>query len=135
MAEKANNGSAKKEQYQRARTEFDSLKIEEKAVFMVEAAFSTLAHGIESFGNFFSDQVDKMYTDEGGEPAEEKNDAAKDEPAKAAPKKAAAKKTTSRTTRKTTRKTAPKTTQKSTARKSTSTRSRSKKDPTDSTDE
>ena len=61
MAEKAKNN---KEQYRQARDEFDSLKIEEKAIFLVESTFSMLAHGIEAVGNVFSEQVNKMYQEE-----------------------------------------------------------------------
>lgn len=60
------------EQYRRAREEFDSLKIEEKAIFMVESAFSMLAHGIEAIGNVFSEQVDKMTATEKEKPAQPK---------------------------------------------------------------
>lgn len=72
------------EQYRKVRDEFDALKIEEKAIFMVESAFAMLAHGIESIGNVFSEQVNKVCEDE---------DEAEKAPAK--PKrKAPAKKTT-----------------------------------------
>lgn len=98
MAEKAKNN---KEQYRQARDEFDSLKIEEKAIFLVESTFSMLAHGIESIGNVFSEQINNMYED--GE-AEEK---AEEKPASK----------TRKTTRKTTRK------------RSTTTRTRRKTTP------
>ena len=61
MAEKAKNN---KEQYRQARDEFDSLKIEEKAIFLVESAFSMLAHGIEAIGNVFSEQINNIYQEE-----------------------------------------------------------------------
>ena len=61
MAAKANNTAGKKnEQYRQARDDFDALKIEEKAIFLVESAFSMLAHGIESVGNVFSEQINKV---------------------------------------------------------------------------
>ena len=69
MAEKAKNN---KEQYRQARDEFDSLKIEEKAIFLVESTFSMLAHGIEAVGNVFSEQINKMYQEEEAEEKEEK---------------------------------------------------------------
>ena len=77
------------EQYRKAREEFDDLAIEEKAVFMVESAFSMLALGIESVGNVFSDLINKVYK------AEE--DEAADAPEKASTRKAQASKKTTRT--------------------------------------
>lgn len=100
MAAKANNTADKnKEQYRQARDEFDALKIEEKAVFLVESAFSMLAHGIESVGNVFSEQINKVYEEED-----------KEEEEKPKPKAAPRKKTTTRkrTTTSRSRKTAPK---------------------------
>ena len=61
MAEKEKNN---KEQYRQARDEFDALKIEEKAVFLVESTFSMVAHGIESIGTVFSDQINTIFRDE-----------------------------------------------------------------------
>jgi hypothetical protein len=87
------------EQYRRARDEFDALKIEEKAIFMVEAAFSMLAQGIESIGNLFSEQVNKVYEDQAEEEKEQKDPKSKNETAgKKTPRKRS---TTSRTKKET----------------------------------
>ncbi len=71
MAENAKNN---KEHYHQVRDEFDSLKIEEKAAFLVESTFSMLVHGIEAVGKVFSEQINKVYEEEGTaeEKAEEK---------------------------------------------------------------
>ena len=77
-------------QYRKAREEFDGLAIEEKAIFLVESAFSMLARGIEAIGDVFSEQVNKVYE------AEEKEEA----PEKPAPRKTQARKKTTKTPRK-----------------------------------
>ncbi len=100
MAEKENNN---KEQYRQARDEFDSLKIEEKAIFLVESTFSMLAHGIEAVGNVFAEQVNNMYKDE--EEAEE------------APKPAPKKRTTTRKSTSTRKRTTSTRTRKSNTKK------------------
>ena len=82
------------EQYRKAREEFNDLKIEEKAIFLVESAFSMLAHGIEAVGNVFSEQIDKVYESE--EEAEEKAPPKKTTRRKAAPRKKTTKRTSSR---------------------------------------
>ncbi len=83
MAEQTKNT---REEYRQARDRFDSLKIEEKAIFLVESAFSMLAHGIESLGNLFSEQINKAYQE-----AETKEPAAKKE-TKTPPKKSTTRK-------------------------------------------
>lgn len=110
MAEKAKKD---KEQYRQARDEFDSLNIEEKAIFLVESTFSMLAHGIEAFGAVFSEQINKVYQEE-GEEEEEKASKTPPKARKTTTRKTAARKTAARKT--TTRKTA--------SEKSTSTRTR-----------
>lgn len=47
-----------KEAYNEARSAFDGLKIEEQAIFLVEAAVSMLAHGIEQIGAMMARQFD-----------------------------------------------------------------------------
>ena len=94
MAEKAKNN---KEQYRQARDEFDSLKIEEKAIFLVESAFSMLAQGIEAVGTVFSEQINKVYQDK---------EEVKKEETKAPPKRKST--TRKRTTSTRTKKTPPK---------------------------
>ncbi len=79
-----------REEYRQARDQFDSLKIEEKAIFMVESAFSMLAYGIESLGNLFSEQINKVYQE-----AETKAPKAEKE-SKAASKKSTTKSSTTR---------------------------------------
>ncbi len=110
MAEKAKNN---REQYRQARDEFDSLNIEEKAIFLVESTFSMLAHGIEAVGTVFSEQINKVYQDE--EEAEENKEAKAPPKARktaaqktAARKRAARKTTVKKTTTARTRKTTPK---------------------------
>ncbi len=50
-----------KEEYQRARSAFDSLRVEDKAVFVLEAAVTTLARGIESAGAALADVVQQAF--------------------------------------------------------------------------
>ena len=94
MAEKAKSN---KEQYRQTRDGFDSLKIEEKAIFLVESAFSMLAHGIEAVGSVFSEQINKVY---------QKEEEVKEKETKTPPKKRTT--TRKRTTSSRTKKTPPK---------------------------
>ena len=50
-----------KEQYDKARSEFDQLKPEDKAVFLVEAVVSTMARGVEQFGRVVVDELDRIF--------------------------------------------------------------------------
>ena len=50
-----------KEQYEKARREFEELRIEDKAVFLVEAAAATLARGVERFGSAVVDEMDRAF--------------------------------------------------------------------------
>jgi hypothetical protein len=52
---------ARKEQYKRARTDFEDLEIEDKAVFLLEATVTTIARGIEQFGRVVSDQINDAF--------------------------------------------------------------------------
>lgn len=108
--------------YKRTREAFDDLKIEDKALFLVEAAVSTVARAVEHAGRVLAHELDAVFEklsdlgrphQNGEAEAEEEQDkeeeatATKAAPKKAAPKKAAAKKTTTRkrsTSRKTTKK-------------------------------
>ena len=77
----ATQAKQKNQHYSKAREEFDRLKIEEKAIFLVESAFSMLAQGIEAVGNLFSEQIDKVYKSAEGE-AEPSSEPAKKRPAR-----------------------------------------------------
>ncbi len=46
--------------YGEAKDAFDTLELEEKALFIVEAAFSTVLKGLEEFTSAISDTVDEM---------------------------------------------------------------------------
>jgi hypothetical protein len=92
----------KSEAYQSLRSAFDELEVDEKALFLVEAAMSMVAHGAREAGNVVSkvvdDIVDNIKTEsEDGDPEEDgsKGDASaeNEEPApKAAPRKRASRK-------------------------------------------
>lgn len=92
MAEKAKNT---KEEYRQARDRFDSLKIEEKAIFLVESAFSMLAQGIEALGSMFSEQINKVYEETETKAADSEKEK-QTPPKKTAARKTAAKKATTK---------------------------------------
>lgn len=48
--------------YQHVRDAFDELKIEDKAVFLLEAGVTTLVRGIEQFTRFVASEVDKAFS-------------------------------------------------------------------------
>lgn len=50
-----------KEQYDRVRQEFDQLRTEDKAVFLVEAVASTLARSVEQVGRAIADEFDRAF--------------------------------------------------------------------------
>lgn len=98
----------RKQQYSQARDAFDDLRVEDKALFLVEAAVSTIARGLEEAGRIIGKSLDDVFGGDGaaGEPPEAAP--AEPEAPAEAPK---AKKTTARkksTTRKATRKSPPK---------------------------
>ena len=115
MAEKTKNT---KEEYRQARDRFDSLKIEEKAIFLVESAFSMLAQGIEALGSMFSEQINKVYEEAETKAADSEKEK-QTPPKKTAAKKAAPKKAT--TKRRTTKRS-------STAKKGTTNKGTPKKE-------
>ena len=78
--------------YKQARDAFDGLKMEEKAVFLVESVVHTLARGLEDAGKAVADAF------EGAFQSMKEEEAAEEAP----PKKTTRKKTT-RTTKRTTR--------------------------------
>lgn len=49
------------EQYREARRRFDDLRIEDKAVFLLESTVSTLARGIEEFSRAVGDSLEKAF--------------------------------------------------------------------------
>lgn len=52
---------ARRERYDRARSEFDHLRIEDKAVFLIEATVSTMARALEEAGTAFASEVDSWF--------------------------------------------------------------------------
>ncbi len=50
-----------REQFDKTRHEFDQLRTDEKAVFLVEAVASTLARGVEQFGKVVVDEIDRIF--------------------------------------------------------------------------
>lgn len=49
------------EQYNRLRDDFDTLAVEDKALFLLEATVSTLVRGIESFGKALGDELEHVF--------------------------------------------------------------------------
>lgn len=110
--------------YKRTREAFDDLKIEDKAIFLVEAAIATVARGVEQAGRVLARELDALFdrlSDLAQPPGDgdvEEEDvgvdeappppAAKEAPRKATPKKPAPKKTTAPRTRSTAKKQAKK---------------------------
>lgn len=116
--------------YKQAREAFEGLKVEEKAIFLIEASVHTVARGVEEGFRALATEVNSWFDheeeDEEGAKAEETTDSA--EPAEEAP-----------ASEEVTEEPAPeppkKTTKRSTSRRSTSSRrTTKKKDDSDSTD-
>ena len=61
-----------RKQYYRAREAFDDLKIEDRAVFLLEATVATVARGVEEVGRALADELDRFFrssrTEEAGAP-------------------------------------------------------------------
>ena len=53
---------AHSKQYRQAREAFDDLKIEDRAVFLLEATVSTVARGIEDAGRALANELDRMFS-------------------------------------------------------------------------
>lgn len=49
------------EAYERARDAFDDMKIEDRAVFLIEATVSTIARGIDQAGRAVADELDRLF--------------------------------------------------------------------------
>ncbi|HEX7070025.1 MAG TPA: hypothetical protein VF190_04440 [Rhodothermales bacterium] len=49
------------EQFDKARREFDQLRAEDKAIFLLEATVSTIARGVEQFGQVVVDEIDRAF--------------------------------------------------------------------------
>lgn len=47
--------------YEAARAEFDRLRVEEKALFLVEAAFVTVGRGLEAAGETLAKEMDGLF--------------------------------------------------------------------------
>lgn len=71
------------EQYREARRRFDDLKMEDKAVFLLESTVSTLARGIEEFSRAVADSLEKTF--EEAERRREKQQQKEEEPRPAPP--------------------------------------------------
>lgn len=69
---------ARKEQYERARSEFGNLRVEDQAVFLVEAAVSTVARGIEAVGKAVASELDTLFHQEPSDPQGEPKTKPKD---------------------------------------------------------
>ena len=52
--------------YDRTRRQFDDLRLEDKAVFLVEATAGTLARGLEEAGHAVADSLDGLFRRPGG---------------------------------------------------------------------
>ena len=52
---------AHSKQYRQAREAFDHLKIEDRAVFLLEATVSTVARGVEDAGRVLANELDRMF--------------------------------------------------------------------------
>ncbi|GEM_PF-3237974 len=55
-------GQERKERYRRVRSEFDDLETEDKVLFLMEAAVSTIARGVDEFGRAVSDELNKAFS-------------------------------------------------------------------------
>ncbi len=49
------------EEYERARSAFDDLKLEDRAVFLIEATVSTIARGVDKVGRVLADELDRLF--------------------------------------------------------------------------
>ena len=54
------SGNARSEAYNRLRQEFDSLAVEDKAIFLLESTMTTMVRGIESFGRMIGDELERI---------------------------------------------------------------------------
>jgi hypothetical protein len=68
--------TSRKREYREAQSAFDRLRVEEKAVFLIEATLSTVARGIEEVGHVLADELDTLFDEARTSRA---NDAAADE--------------------------------------------------------
>lgn len=50
-----------RKRYHQAREAFDDLKIEDRAVFLLEATVSTVARGVEEAGRALADEFDRFF--------------------------------------------------------------------------
>lgn len=50
-----------REAYERTRRDFDEMRLEDKAIFLVEATASTLARGIEEASRAVADELDDLF--------------------------------------------------------------------------
>lgn len=65
-------------EYDEARRAFEPLRIEEKAIFLVEAAITTLARGLDQAGQTLADELDRAFRRAHDAPADATGDAAPD---------------------------------------------------------
>ena len=64
----ADRSSTRSAAYESARAEFDRLRVEEKALFLVEAMFSTVGRGLEAAGETLSREMDGLFRSGGPRP-------------------------------------------------------------------
>ena len=73
-----------RKRYHQAREAFDELKIEDRAIFLLEATVTTVARGVEEAGRALADELDRFFHGfraERAEPSEPSRGAAKPGPA------------------------------------------------------
>ncbi len=63
------NQNRDKEQYERARSEFDRLRGEDKAVFLLEATVASVARGVETLGRQVAEALENAFRPPQSEPA------------------------------------------------------------------
>ena len=75
---------SRKTEYREARSAFDRLHVEDRAVFLVEATLSTVARGIEQVGQVLADELDTLFHERPWE-KEEPSTASEQDASEAAP--------------------------------------------------
>ncbi|NBC19128.1 MAG: hypothetical protein GVY18_17635 [Bacteroidetes bacterium] len=56
--------TSRKREYREAQSAFDRLRVDEKAIFLVEATLSTVARGIEEVGSALADELETLFQQE-----------------------------------------------------------------------
>lgn len=55
------SGNPRSEKYSRLREDFDALRIEDKAIFLLESTMTTLVRGIEAFGTALGRELEGLF--------------------------------------------------------------------------